>query len=170
MQLLIDLIIHYTGYNTSIDHLQCDNCPEVLQLKVMSFLVSLTMQKIVQTHIFQWYSRPLSHPLHLAVELPHAAVPLLLLPVEVLQQLGPLAAPPLLPVLQLPAEVQGGAVALGQQTPVLLAFQVQGPLGVSSRLVSLRLTSHFALHLLLQLVKRAKTQVSIILHSKYRKK
>lgn len=71
--------------------------------------------------------------LHLAVQLPHATVPLLALAVKALQQLGSLASPPLLAVLQLPAEVQRGAVALGQQAPVLLALLVQDPLRFSAR-------------------------------------
>lgn len=74
-----------------------------------------------------------SHLLHLVVELFRVGVPLLPLPVEALQQVGPLAAPPLLSVLQFPAEVQRGAVTLSQKTQMLLALLIQAPLGISLR-------------------------------------
>lgn len=93
--------------------------------------------------------------LHLAVELPHARIPLLPLLVEALQQFGPLATPPLLAVLQLPAEVQRGAVALRQQAPVLLALLIQNPLGVPGRsaFVTLCFAPHCVLGLQLQLAR-----------------
>lgn len=71
------------------------------------------------------------NPLHLVMELAGAAIPLQPLPLKMFQQLGPLATPSLLAVLQPPAEVQRGVVALGQQAAVLLALLLQGPLGVS---------------------------------------
>ncbi|TNN88480.1 hypothetical protein EYF80_001262 [Liparis tanakae] len=100
-------------------------------------------------------SLSISHPLHLALDLPHAAVPLLPLAVEALHQVSPLAAPPLLSVLQLPAEVQRGVVAVGQQTPLLLALQLQAPLGVFGRFpfTSLSFASDLASCLLLQLLR-----------------
>lgn len=54
------------------------------------------------------------------MDIPHVPVPVLPLTVEVLQKLCPLAAPPLLTVLQPPQQVQRGAVTLSQEAPVLL--------------------------------------------------
>lgn len=84
------------------------------------------------------------HPLHPVVELLHVGVPLLPLPVEAFQQVGPLTAPPLLSVLQLPAELQGGAVTLSQQTQMLLTLLTQAPLRISLRF-ALRFATRFQL-------------------------
>lgn len=96
------------------------------------------------------------------VELLHAAVPLLPLPVEAFQQVGPLAAPPLLPMLQLPAELQRGAVTVGQQAQMLLALLAQAPLGIAqlaARLQLLREENPFTLGRSVSTCNRLITQI-----------
>ncbi|KAF3857976.1 hypothetical protein F7725_011177, partial [Dissostichus mawsoni] len=77
------------------------------------------------------------------------------------EQLAPLSAPSLLPVLQLPAEVQRRAVAVGQQPPVLVPLQIHLPLG--RLFISAHLTSQAALSLAWQ--RRASSSVSSALTS-----